>query len=114
MDLRSPGGLPDGITPENIGQISSRRNELIADMFARLKIVEKAGTGIIRIKEAMNSAGLPPPMFEDIGNFFKIVLYRPQGLSYPESGKQVPRKSTQKKYREVGSQRSAGARFDRQ
>ena len=108
IEVISPGGLPDGITPENIGKISSRRNELIADMFARLKIVEKAGTGIIRIKEAMNSAGLPPPMFEDIGNFFKIVLYRPQGLSYPESGKQVPRKSTQKKYPEKVPRKSTG------
>ncbi|MBI5139581.1 DNA helicase, partial [Candidatus Nomurabacteria bacterium] len=40
--------MPNGITLKNIGEISSRRNEVIADMFARLDVVEKAGTGIIR------------------------------------------------------------------
>ncbi|MBI5139366.1 winged helix-turn-helix transcriptional regulator, partial [Candidatus Nomurabacteria bacterium] len=43
-------------------------------------VVEKAGTGIIRIKEAMKNEGLRPPVFEDKGRFFKIILFRPKGV----------------------------------
>src|SRR3989339_1048091 len=84
--------LPDGITIKNIGEISSRRNEVIADMFARMDVVEKAGTGIFRIREAMDNEGLRPPVFENIDEFFKIILYRPLGV------KEASEKSTQKKY----------------
>ncbi len=105
IEVIGPGGLPDGITPKNIGERSSRRNEIIADMFARLDVVEKAGTGIIRIREAMEKEGLPPPVFEDMGNFFKIILYRPPNVKDAAESKKgtqkkylekVPRKSTQK------------------
>lgn len=80
IEVISPGSLPKGITTKNIGEMSSRRNELIADMFARLNVVEKAGTGIIRIREAMKNQGLKAPVFEDMGTFFKIILYRPKGV----------------------------------
>jgi predicted HTH transcriptional regulator len=61
--------------------MSSLRNEVIADMFARLDVIEKAGTGIIRIREAMEAENLQPQAFEDKGEFFKIILYRPKGVS---------------------------------
>jgi len=80
VEIMSPGGLPEGMTTKNIGAKSARRNEIIADMFARMDIVEKAGTGILRIREAMRSADLRPPKFEDMGNFFKIILFRPKGV----------------------------------
>ncbi|MDZ4678450.1 MAG: ATP-binding protein [Oligoflexia bacterium] len=95
IEIINPGRLPLGISPENIGELSSRRNEIIADMFARLDIVEKAGTGIIRIREAMKAEGLKPPVFEDKGDFFKIILYRPnlrQEKTTPELHKNYPRK----------------------
>jgi predicted HTH transcriptional regulator len=60
-------------------------------MFARLDVIEKAGTGIIRIREAMEAENLQPPAFEDKGEFFKIILYRPKGVS-PEGS--VPRNVT--------------------
>ncbi len=80
IEIISPGGLPEGVTAKNIGGKSARRNEIIADMFARMDVVEKAGTGILRIREAMKDAGLKPPKFEDMGNFLKIVLFRPKGV----------------------------------
>jgi ATP-dependent DNA helicase RecG len=96
VEVISPGRLPKGVTAKNIGEMSSRRNEVIADMFSRMDVVEKAGTGIIRIREAMKREGLPPPVFEDMGEFFKIILYRPKGVSPDIDIK----KSTQKKYLE--------------
>ncbi len=80
IEVISPGGLPEGVTTKNIGAKSARRNEIVADMFARMDVVEKAGTGIFRIREAMKDVGLRAPQFEDIDNFFKIILFRPKGV----------------------------------
>ncbi|MGK5088304.1 ATP-binding protein [Bdellovibrionota bacterium FG-2] len=80
IEVISPGGLPEGVTIKNIGGKSARRNEIIADMFARMDVVEKAGTGILRIREAMTDAGLNPPRFEDLGGFLKLILFRPKGM----------------------------------
>ena len=46
-------------------------------MFARLKIVERAGTGIVRILSSTKNAGLKTPVFEDLGGFFRVTLYHP-------------------------------------
>lgn len=53
IEIISPGGLPIGITEEEYleGRVSIRRNKIIADVFARLGIIEKLATGIRRIKE---------------------------------------------------------------
>jgi ATP-dependent DNA helicase RecG len=85
IEIISPGRLPEGITPENVGDISSRRNEIIADMFARLDVIEKAGTGILRIRKAMREEGLKPPVFETKADFFKVILYRPHGTQPSEA-----------------------------
>ena len=66
-------------------------------MFSRLDVIEKAGTGITRIKKAMKGEGLPTPRFEDMGKFFKITLLRPETTQ-----KRLPEKVTQKGYLKVG------------
>ncbi|MFQ5455352.1 MAG: ATP-binding protein [Nitrospirota bacterium] len=56
--------------------ISIRRNELIADIFARMNKVERMGTGIKRMRNAMKSAGLPYPKIKT-DSFFSITFQRP-------------------------------------
>lgn len=53
IEITSPGGLPIGISEEEYieGRISVPRNRIIAEIFLRLKIIEKLATGIRRIKE---------------------------------------------------------------
>ena len=97
IEVISPGRLPEGITPENVGDISSRRNEIIADMFARLDVIEKAGTGILRIRKAMREEGLKPPVFETKADFFKVILYRPHGTRTSEARKAESRTKKAKK-----------------
>ena len=46
IDIVSPGGLPPGVTKDNFGEISKRRNEVIARMLTRINLMEKLGTGI--------------------------------------------------------------------
>jgi ATP-dependent DNA helicase RecG len=76
VEITNPGGLLKGIEPKTLGKgVSVRRNELIADLFARLHKVERAGTGIQRMRSALAAAGLREPEFETEG-FFRTVLYR--------------------------------------
>ncbi|MEK7384374.1 MAG: ATP-binding protein, partial [Elusimicrobiota bacterium] len=76
VEITSPGDLPKGFPREALAKgISIRRNELVADLFARLHKVERAGTGIQRMKDAMTEAGLKEPEFETDG-FFRTVFRR--------------------------------------
>jgi len=51
IDIISPGSLPKGLTKEEYidGQISVLRNPIIGNVFFRLGIIERFGTGIYRI-----------------------------------------------------------------
>ena len=80
VEIVNPGGLPKGLSPEDLGSISIRRNEIIADLFFRLHKVERIGMGIRKMKAAMLAAGLPEPIFEPSG-FFRAVFYRSPELA---------------------------------
>lgn len=75
VEIVNPGGLPKGLSIRELGTVSIRRNELIADLFFRLHKVERIGMGIQKMKEAMIAAGLREPTFEPNG-FFRAVFYR--------------------------------------
>ena len=53
VEIYNPGGLPSGLDPKNFGTKSVPRNLLIASMLHRANYIERAGTGISRIKEAL-------------------------------------------------------------
>ena len=42
-------------------------------------IIEKYGSGIKRVRQALETAGTAPPRFETIGNFFKVTLFPKSG-----------------------------------
>lgn len=54
---------------------SIRRNPLIADLLHRIEFIEKAGTGIKRIRDEVREQGCPEPDFETNGFF--TVIFRP-------------------------------------
>lgn len=76
VEITNPGGLPPGLDRKNFGKISVRRNERIADLFYRMKKVEKIGSGIQRIRSIMKQMELEPPEFE-INSSFQVTFYRP-------------------------------------
>ncbi|MCX5797008.1 MAG: putative DNA binding domain-containing protein [Elusimicrobia bacterium] len=89
VEITNPGGLPKGLAPGALGKgVSIRRNELVADLFARLHKVERAGTGIQRMRAAMAAAGLQEPEFETHG-FFRTVLYRSPEFALSAPGTRV-------------------------
>ena len=75
VEISNPGGLPKGLKPENFGKHSVTRNSMIAALLHRCNYIEKAGTGVQRMRDGMREAGLLEPSFEFSG-FFTIILQR--------------------------------------
>jgi len=75
IEIMSPGGLPIGVTEEDYldGRISIPRNRIVADIFLRLRIIEKLATGIKRIKEYYQDYDVKP-IFRVTENVIIVVL----------------------------------------
>ncbi len=77
LEITNPGGLYGGLTIEKmLSGISSIRNELIADVFLKMGIVEKWGTGIKRIAELCKKQGLKDVKYTSDDDFFTATIYR--------------------------------------
>jgi len=74
IEVSSPGGLPKGMLPADLGRKSVRRNPLIADLLHRIAFIEKAGTGIRRMREGAREKGYPEPEFS-ADSFFTALFY---------------------------------------
>jgi ATP-dependent DNA helicase RecG len=75
MEVLSPGNLPVGLDIKLLGTVSKQRNPLTYHMMRDLDLVEGLATGIPRMRSAMRVAGLPEPVFEELGGFFRVTLY---------------------------------------
>ena len=75
IEITSPGGLPQGVTEEEYlrGGLSVLRNRIIGNLFFRLHLIERFGTGIRRIKESYKDNDRKP-IFEVFENSIKIML----------------------------------------
>ena len=71
----NPGGLVKWLKPEEFGTISKRRNPIIASLLSRTIFVEKMGTGINRIRKAMETSNLPVPEFKFYEHSFYTSLF---------------------------------------
>ena len=87
MEIYSPGGMPDGTKVQEIDLLtipSKRRNPIIADIFKRLKYMDRRGSGFKKIIEDYKtyesfSNGLVPQFKSETNSFF-ITLWN---LNYP-------------------------------
>ena len=69
--------LYGGLTLEEaLSGRSKIRNRVIAEVFSRMEIIEEWGTGIKRIIRRAEEYGLPKPDFQEIGDTFRVILYR--------------------------------------
>ena len=74
VEVVSPGSLPRGLSLADLGSKSVRRNALIADLLHRIDFIEKAGTGIRRIRNETRAQGCPEPEFE-VNGFFTATFW---------------------------------------
>lgn len=73
IEIENPGGLFRGLTVEDLGRRSVRRNRLIAELFFRIGFIEMVGGGIGRMFSAMKENGNPSPEIQAT-NFFTITF----------------------------------------
>lgn len=76
VEVSNPGGLVSAVPESEFGRRSHSRNPLIFGLFSRMHLVEQVGSGIGRIRELMEAAGLPEPVFHKQG-IFTVTMQRP-------------------------------------
>ena len=77
LEITSPGMLYGGLTlQEALNGRSKIRNKAIAEVFSRMELIEGWGTGIRRIMKRAEEYELPTPEFMEIGDTFRVNLYR--------------------------------------
>ena len=81
LEITSPGGMVDGSfiqkrDPRDVP--SKRRNKVISDIFSRLHIMERRGSGLTRILDAYAASGKVPVFYSDESTF-RVTL---PSLSY--------------------------------
>lgn len=72
----NPGGLPLGVTPENILHTTKQRNQLLAKVFYDLKLMEREGSGFDRMYEVLLANGKRVPEVEASSEGVKVSIYR--------------------------------------
>ena len=79
IEIYNPGTFPDGLTPQDflVGtERSIKRNPLLAQLMYFSKDIESFGTGLKRITDACNEAGVKVE-FQLLKKGFAVVFYRP-------------------------------------
>ena len=76
IEIENPGLLLFGLTIDDLKRgVSKLRNRVIGQVFYRLGLIERWGSGINRILDSCKEAGFPEPLFEEIGTHFRVTLF---------------------------------------
>jgi ATP-dependent DNA helicase RecG len=108
IEISNPGGLPKGLSKEELGTRSVRRNPLIADLLHRIALIEKAGTGIWRMREEARRHKCPEPKFT-VNGFFTATFWPTLEIARkitPQVTPQVTGQVTEQVGEQVGEQGS--------
>ena len=90
LEIYSPGGMMDGSVVQDLdisNVPSKRRNPVIADIFSRIRYMERRGSGFRKVMDAyrtsINYTTEKEPKFISNGTAFFVTLYN---LNYKRSG----------------------------
>lgn len=74
LEVWNPGDLPYGLSVDGLYREhpSLPRNKRIAEAFHRAGLIERWGTGTLRIVEAYTAQGLPAPEFRHEAGIFQV------------------------------------------
>ena len=74
MMISSPGGFPEGVSPDNILTVApTPRNRLLAEAVKRIGLAERTGRGVDKIYRAMLRSGHDMPDYSD-SNSTSVIL----------------------------------------
>ena len=79
IEFFNPGSLFGGITIEDLfsGKYTSKsRNKLVAKAFKETGLIERFGSGIMRIRKICQEYGLKEPVFKEVSQGFQVVLFK--------------------------------------
>ncbi len=77
VEITSPGGLPRGQTVERAqGGYSKPRNPILSRCLSYMHFMEEWGSGLLRVKRALEEYGLPPLALEDAGQAVRANVCR--------------------------------------
>lgn len=94
VTIVSPGGLPPGISPDNIFFRQLPRNRRIAEALARCGLVERSGQGADRMLSLSLGEGKAPPDFADTDEYQVSVTARHHPRPSPHPLLRVGRRRT--------------------
>lgn len=72
--VRSPGGLPEPVTVDNIRETNAARNLVVIRLLRALGLAEDAGRGVDVMQDTMAAEMLDPPRFIDHGHEVVVEL----------------------------------------
>lgn len=89
MEILSPGGIPDGLTLEEIKDgMTAVRNPQLVHILDKMNYIENYGTGIDRMFDAYSGTGTNPE-FKVTPNMFKVIF---PNLNYVSGSKDISRR----------------------
>ena len=91
IEIENPGGLYRGLSLDDLGKRSIRRNRLLADLLHRAGFIERVGSGFSRMQQGLLDNN-NPPLEVSATNFFNIRFYK--RLSDVDQNKLSPRQFT--------------------
>jgi ATP-dependent DNA helicase RecG len=74
IQIRSPGGLPEPVTVDNIRETTAPRNLAVIRTLRLFGLAEDAGRGIDVMEDTMLEEMLDPPQFSDLGHEVVVTL----------------------------------------
>lgn len=74
IEWASPGGLPPGVTIDNLLDIQSARNPVLLQILYQAGLVEAFGQGLDTVVSVLRDEGLSPPSFRDVGAAFLVSV----------------------------------------
>lgn len=91
IEFQNLGGIFGDLSLEKIlAGYSSVRNTQIADIFQKMNIVEKWGTGLLRIADICKEAGSSPVQYQAGSGYFMATLLRKTNDTVKKEAKNVP------------------------
>jgi len=76
MEFQSPGGLPNGITPEIILRSQYSRNPIISEALFGLGYMEQLGSGLDRTFQIFADLDRTTPKIESFENMVVVTIYK--------------------------------------
>jgi len=86
IEIRNPGGLYGRMTVDQLGKMPpDTRNPFLVTAMEALGYTENRYSGIPKIRQAMDEANLPAPVFCDSRGEFSVCLYSRQSMQEAET-----------------------------